>query len=61
MRAALLLSVLFVIGGLAALFGIPAIYAGGKAVLGVLGFATSLLYAAVPPVVVLAWRKWKRA
>ena len=60
MRAAVLLSVVFIICGIAALSGIPAIYVGNKPVLGVLGFATSLVFAAVPPLVVLGWRKMKR-
>jgi hypothetical protein len=57
MRAALLLSVMFFIFGLAALFGVPAIHVLGKPVLGVLGFALSLLLSAVPPLMVLGWRK----
>ena len=59
MRAAILLSIAFIICGIAALFGVPAIYAFYKPVLGVLGLATSLVYAAVPPLVVLGWRKMK--
>jgi hypothetical protein len=59
MRAAVLLSVFFVIGGIAALFGVPAIYVNNKPVLGVLGLATSLVFAAVPPLIVLGWRKMK--
>jgi hypothetical protein len=59
MRAALMLSVLCIICGLAALFGVPAVYVGGKPVLGVLGFAASLVGAAVPPIGVLGWRRLK--
>ena len=59
MRAALLLSVFFTICGLAALFGVPAIYVGGKPVFGFVGFATSLVFAAVPPIGVLGWRRMK--
>ena len=59
MRAAVLLSVFFIIGGIAALFGVPAIYVNYKPVLGVIGLATSLVFAAVPPLVVLGWRKMK--
>jgi hypothetical protein len=59
MRAAVLLSVFFIIGGIAALFDVPAIYVNSKPVLGVLGLTTSLGFAAVPPLVVLAWRKMK--
>lgn len=57
MRAALLFSVLCLIGGLAALFGVPAVYFGGKPVFGVLGLATALAFAAVPPLGVLGWRR----
>ena len=53
------MSVAFIIGGIAALSGIPAIYVNYKPVFGVLGFATSLVFAAVPPLVVLGWRKMK--
>lgn len=60
MRAALLLSVMFMICGVAALFGIPAIGFNDKPVLGVAGLATALVYAAVPPLLVLGWRKIKR-
>ena len=59
MRAAALLSALFIICGIAALFGVPAIYVNHKPVLGVLGLATSLVFAAVPPLMVLGWRKVK--
>ena len=61
MRAAILLSIACIICGIAALFGVPAIYGFYKPVLGVLGLATSLVYAAVPPLIVLAWRKRKSA
>ena len=60
MRAALLLSVMCVICGLAALFGIPAIYVNAKPLFGVVGLATSLLFASIPPLVVLGWRKYSR-
>jgi hypothetical protein len=60
MRAALLLSIMCVICGLAALFGIPAVYVTSKPVLGVAGFATSIVYAAILPIVVLGWRKYLR-
>ena len=54
------MSVAFIICGIAALFGIPAIYVNYKPVFGALGFATSLVFATVPPLVVLGWRKMKR-
>ena len=60
MRAAVLLSVAFIIGGLAAFFGVPAIYWNYKPIFGALGFAAALLFAAAPPLVVLGWRKLKR-
>jgi len=60
MRAALLMSVLSVICGIAALFGIPAVYVHHKPLFGVVGLATSLLLGAIPPLVVLGWRKYSR-
>jgi len=59
MRAALLLSVMCGICGIAALFGIPAVYVHYKPVLGILGFLTALVFASVPPLAVLGWRKIK--
>jgi hypothetical protein len=49
---------MFVILGIAALFGIPAVSVNGRPVFGVAGLATSLVFAAVPPLVVLGWRKY---
>jgi hypothetical protein len=60
MRAALLLSVMSIICGLAALFGMPAVYFNAKPVVGVAGLATSVVFAAIPPLVVLGWRKYSR-
>jgi hypothetical protein len=60
MLAAVLLSSMCVICGLAALFGVPAVYVSSKPVVGVAGFATSIVFAAIPPAVVLAWRKYSR-
>jgi hypothetical protein len=57
MRAAILLSVLFLICGVAAFFGVPAVHIDGQPVLGVRGFATALIAAAIPPLVVFGWRK----
>jgi hypothetical protein len=51
---------MFVTGGLAALFGVPAIYVAAKPVLGAAGFAASLVFAAIPPLLVLGWRKYSR-
>ena len=47
----------FLICGVAALFGIPSVQVNGHAIAGVAGFVTALVVAAVPPVVVLGWRK----
>ena len=60
MRAALLLSVMCIICGLAAAFGVPAVYVSEKPVFGIAGLATSLIFAAIPPLVVLGWRKFLR-
>jgi hypothetical protein len=60
MQAALLLSVMCIICGLAALFGIPAVYVNAKPVFGVSGLAASLVFAAIPPLLVLGWRKCSR-
>ena len=57
MRAALLLSLLFLICGAAAFVGVPSVYVGGQSVTGLAGFAAALIMAAVPPVVVFGWRK----
>jgi len=57
MRVALLLSVMCVVCGLAALFGVPAVYVRGEPLFGALGLATSLVFAMVPPLVVLGWRR----
>ena len=57
MRAALLLSGLFLICGVAAYFGIPAVLVDGQAIVGVRALVASLIFAVVPPVAVLAWRK----
>ena len=54
-----MLSGLFIICGTAALFGIPAIYVHYKPVLGILGFIAALVFASIPPLAVLGWRKIK--
>ena len=51
------MSGLCLICGVAALFGIPAVFVGGRPITGIAGFAAALLFAAVPPVVVMGWRK----
>ncbi len=56
MRAALLLSLLCVICGVAAAFGVPAVWIRQQPVIGVSGFAVGLLFAAIPPSVVVVWR-----
>ena len=60
MRAAYLLSVMFIIGGLASLFGYPAIYVAYRPVTGLSGFLVALAMAAVPPLVVLGIRRLRR-
>ena len=57
MKAALLLSIAVMICAVAAGFGIPAIYWAGEAVVGILGLVVGMAYAAVPPVLVLVYRK----
>jgi len=57
MRAAVLLSGFLLICGVAAFFGIPAVGVDGQPIVGVRGFVIALVAAAVPPVVVLGWRK----
>jgi len=60
MRAAVLLSGLFLICGVAVLLAIPAVLVGGRPIEGIAGFLTALLFAAVPLVVVLGWRLVRR-
>jgi hypothetical protein len=57
MRVALLLSGLFLICGIAAFFGVPAVGFSGQPIVGVRRFVVGLVAAAVPLVVVLGWRK----
>ena len=57
MRAALLLSALIIICGVAALCGVPSVYLRGLPIFGIAGFATALLSAAIPPIAVFGWRK----
>jgi hypothetical protein len=57
MRAAVGLSAFFLLCGVAALFGIPAVQFDGQAILGVRGFVIALSVAALPPAAVLGWRR----
>jgi hypothetical protein len=50
------MSVLLLICGVAALFGVPAVSIGGQPIIGVRGFFLALAAAAVPPIVVLGRR-----
>jgi NADH:ubiquinone oxidoreductase subunit 3 (subunit A) len=59
MRAAYLLSVMFIVDGIAALFGYP-IYVAYRPVTGLSGFLAALAMAAVPPLVVLGFRRLRR-
>jgi hypothetical protein len=49
-----------VVCGIAALFGIPAVYVSAKPLFGVVGLVTSLGFAAIPPLVVVGWRTYSR-
>jgi len=60
MRAAWLLSVLFIICGILAWLGYPAVYVGGEPVTGSKGLFLALIAAFFPPLVVLAIRKFRR-
>jgi len=60
MRVALLLSLLFLICGLAAFFGVPAVNFNGRPITGLVGLLIGLLIAAIPPVVVLGFRRLKQ-
>ena len=57
MRVAMRLSGFFLVCGVAAFFGISAVAFNGKPVVGVMGFVTGLVAAAVPLAIVLGWRK----
>ena len=60
MRAALLLSLLCLICGVAATFGIQAIWIRGQPVVGLTGLGIGLLSAAISPLIVLGWRMIKK-
>jgi hypothetical protein len=56
MRAAVLLSVVAIMCGIAAAFGYPAVWVNGAPVVGLRGLMASIPIAAVFPLAVLAWR-----
>jgi hypothetical protein len=60
MRAAYLLSALFIVGGILAVLGYPAVYAAGRPVTGLSGLLIALVFAALPPLVVLVIRKLRQ-
>lgn len=60
MRAACLLSVACIICGVAAALGYPAVYVAGRAVFGLSGFVIALVYASLPPLVVLGVRRLRQ-
>jgi hypothetical protein len=60
MRVAALLSSFFLLCGIAAFFGLPAIGFNGEAIDGARGLITGLMAAAVPLIVVVAWRNMSR-
>ena len=51
------MSSLFLICGIAAFFGVPAVGFSGQPIVGVRGLVVGLVAAAVPLAVVLGWRK----
>ena len=57
MRAALLLSLMVMICGMAAAFGYPAVWISGAPVLGLRGLVAAALMATAFPLAVLIWRK----
>jgi membrane associated rhomboid family serine protease len=59
MRAALLLSAMFVIGGVLAALGYPVVYIAGRPVVGASGLLFALICATLPPLVVF-WFRWLR-
>lgn len=60
MRAAWLLSTMFVIGGILSVFGYPVMYVAYQPVEGLSGLLVALALAALPPLVVLAFRKIRK-
>jgi hypothetical protein len=60
MRAAFLLSGLYLICGVAAFFGVPAIQVHGQTLVGLSGLVVSLAMAAMPPIIVLGWREFRK-
>jgi len=59
MRAALLLSALFVIGGVLAALGYPGMYIAGRPLVGVSGLLFAFFVATLPPLLVF-WFRWLR-
>ena len=59
MRAAVLLSGLFLLCGAAAFVGVPSVHVGGRPVVGLTGLFAALVLAAVPPILVFGWRKMR--
>jgi hypothetical protein len=57
MRAALLLSALILICGVAVLFGVPSVQIRGQPLFGIAGLAIAMIGATFPPAAVFAWRK----
>jgi hypothetical protein len=57
MRVAVPLSAFFLICGIAAFFGVPAVSFNGQPALGLMGFVAGVVVAAVPLLVVLVWRR----
>ena len=59
MRAAVLLSAMFVIGGGLAALGYPVMYIAGRPLVGVSGLLFALFVATLPPLLVF-WFRWLR-
>ncbi len=57
MRAAWLLSLMIVICGVAAALGLPAVYVAGRPIFGFSGLLIALVGAALPPLVVIGFKK----
>lgn len=60
MRAAYLLSLMCVICGVGAVMGYSVVYLAGRPITGVSGLLLSLVYACLPPLVVLGVRRFRR-
>lgn len=60
MRAALLLSAMFIIGGILAALGYPAVYVAHRPAMGLGGLLIALFGACLPPLVVFGIRRLRQ-